>query len=82
MACAGCARPAACTHAEGAGDTDFLALLDDLYDPGGREVFTRAYAQYIAWRSGDAEMLSQIDADLGDNSDLIAARHWPYALLL
>ena len=67
---------------ERAGDAEFLGLLDELDDPGGREVFARAYAQYIAWRSGDAEMLSQIDDDLGDKSDLIAARHWPYASFL
>ena len=43
-----------------------------------RELFARAYAQYVAWRSGDETMLGQIDRVLalqGSNK----LRQWPYA---
>ena len=37
---------------------------------------------YVAWRSGDAALLSQIDEDLGADSDLVSLRQWPYAEFL
>ena len=47
-------------------------LLDE------REMFARAYAQYVAWRSGDETMLGQIDLVLAlNNPDKL--RHWPHA---
>ena len=47
-----------------------------------REMFARAYAQYVAWRSGDAALLSQIDAELADESFIVQHRQWPYAEFL
>ena len=47
-----------------------------------REMVARAYAQYVAWRSGDAALLSQIDDDLGADSALVSLRQWPYAEFL
>ena len=47
-----------------------------------REMVARAYAQYVAWRSGDAALLSQIDDDLGADSALVSLRQWLYAEFL
>jgi len=41
-----------------------------------------ASRQYVAWRSGDAALLSQIDDELGDDSALVQLRQWPYAEFL
>lgn len=42
-------------------------------------VLARAYAQYVAWRSGDAALLAQIDAELRTNrrSRAAASGHMP-----
>ena len=42
------------------------------------ELFARAYAQYVAWRSGDPVMREQLDALLGDASPTKRLMHWPY----
>ena len=42
------------------------------------ELFARAYAQYVAWRSGDPVMREQLDALLGDASPRKHLVHWPY----
>ena len=68
--------------AEDAGQTDLLALLDEIDDIDDREKFARAYAQYIAWRSGDETLLSQIDAALADDLYIASLRQWPYAEFL
>ena len=68
--------------AEDAGKTDLLALLDEIDDIYDHEKFARAYAQYIAWRSGDEPLLSQIDADLAADSYIVPLRQWPYAEFL
>ena len=49
---------------------------DYLLDP--LEMFTRAYAQYVAWRSGNQTMLGQIDGVLA-RQDLGKLQQWPYA---
>ena len=43
-----------------------------------REMFARAYAQYVAWRSGNETMLGQIDLIVAQNNPN-KLRHWPYA---
>ena len=68
--------------AEDAGKTDLLALLDEIDDIYDREKFARAYAQYVAWRSGDETLLSQIDAALADDLYIASLRQWPYAEFL
>ena len=42
------------------------------------ELFARAYAQYIAWRSGDPVMREQLDTILADKGPEIRLEHWPY----
>ena len=44
-----------------------------------REMFARAYAQYVAWRSGDETMLGQIDLALAQSDATMKLRQWPYA---
>ena len=43
------------------------------------ELFARAYAQYVAWRSGNATMLAQIDDILAREDPKEKLEHWPYA---
>lgn len=40
------------------------------------EIFARAYAQYVAWRSGDPVMREQLDAILSHPKRRF--EHWPY----
>ena len=47
-----------------------------------REMFARAYAQYVAWRSGDEMMLRQIDRVLASQNDNEKITQWPYAEFL
>ena len=42
------------------------------------EIFARAYAQYIAWRSGSPVLREQIDAILDSNDDDVKVVQWPY----
>lgn len=56
-----------------------VGLLAYLQDP--EEMFVRGYAQYVAWRSGDEALLSQIDAELA-GSFIVQRRQWPYAEFL
>ena len=62
-------------------DLEVLAgLLAYLLDP--EEMFVRAYSQYVAWRSGDPALLSQIDGELASDSLVVRRRQWPYAQFL
>ena len=47
-----------------------------------RELFARAYAQYIAWRSDDATLFKRLDAVLMNHDPLFRLRQWPYAQFL
>ena len=40
------------------------------------ELFARAYAQYVAWRSGDPVMREQVDEILAAPGKRL--EHWPY----
>ena len=42
------------------------------------EIFARAYAQYLAWRSGSPVLRDQIDAILNSNDDDAKIVQWPY----
>ena len=43
-----------------------------------QELFARAYAQWVAWKSGDRRMLDQVDARMDDEqSPRIALSQWP-----
>ena len=42
------------------------------------EIFARAYAQYVAWRSGDPVMREQLDAILSHPNPKRSFEHWPY----
>lgn len=42
------------------------------------EIFARAYAQYVAWRSGDPVMREQLDAILAHPNPKRSFEHWPY----
>ena len=50
--------------------------LDDMLTEA--ELLARSYAQYVAWRAGDATMLDQIDGILA-RQDVDRLRQWPYA---
>ena len=63
---------AATARAGGAGVTQWKYLRHR------NEIFARAYAQYIAWRSGDQVMIEQLDAILADSDPTICLEHWPH----
>lgn len=42
-----------------------------------QEAFARAYAQYVAWKSGDRRMLDQIDARQALSERRIGLSEWP-----
>ena len=42
------------------------------------EIFSRAYSQYIAWRSGDDALLSDIDRWMRMQAPGDQLRQWPY----
>ena len=42
------------------------------------ELWARAYAQYIAWRSGSSTLKGQIDKILTDGRATTRVRQWPY----
>ena len=44
----------------------------------GREMFARAYTQYIAWKSGDEELGARIDELLVSNVPVHRLKYWPY----
>ena len=46
------------------------------------ELFARAYAQYIAWRSGDPTLKEQIDRMLRDQDSAVILYQWSYAEFL
>lgn len=44
-----------------------------------QELFARAYAQYVAWKSGDRRLLDQLDARLRDeNSERVGLSQWQF----
>ncbi len=58
---------------------DTKEMLDALrYLMHPDEIFARAYAQYVAWRSGDAALVSQIDA-LANETSVAGLSQWRYA---
>ena len=63
---------AATARAGGAGVTQWKYLRHR------NEIFARAYAQYIFWRSGDQVMIEQLDAILADGDPTICLEHWPH----
>ena len=52
------------------------------YLTGPLELFARAYAQYVAWRSGDQALLDQVDGILTHPEKSTRIRQWPYAEFL
>lgn len=42
------------------------------------ELWARAYAQYIAWRSGSSVLKAQLDKMLTHKEQSVRARQWPY----
>ena len=48
-----------------------------------REIFARAYSQWVAWRSGDQALLDAVDLKLRDpRGEFQRLRQWPYAEFL
>ena len=43
-----------------------------------RELWARAYAQWIAWRSGSSRLQGQLDRILTHQNATVRIRHWPY----
>ena len=63
------------------GDKAAIQLIDGyLLEP--RELFARAYAQYIAWRSADDTLLERLDSLLTHEDPRWRLRQWPYAQYL
>ena len=58
------------------GDKKSIEDMDYLLDP--KELFARSYAQYIAWRSGDAALLERLDRLLTHDDPRWRLRQWPY----
>ena len=57
------------------------ALLQQLHDPyllRPWELWARAYAQYIAWRSGSNILKGQVDQILTHGRATTQVRQWPY----
>ena len=52
----------------------------DLLSP--REIFARAYVQWVAWRSGDQALLDGVDQWLRNSRQHNRVRQWPYAEFL
>ena len=42
------------------------------------ELWARAYAQYIAWRSGSSRLKSQVDMVLSHQDHGVRITQWPY----
>ena len=42
-----------------------------------KEVWARAYAQWVAWKSADPTLLAQVDADLNSSYDHTRVKQWP-----
>lgn len=42
------------------------------------ELWARAYAQYIAWRSGSSVLKAQLDKMLTHKEQGVRVRQWPY----
>ena len=47
-----------------------------------REIFARAYEQWVAWRSGSDELLDRIDRYLADPSEAAQLAQWPHGQFL
>lgn len=59
-------------------DTPTFRLLSTPYYWNQRELWARAYAQYIAWRSGSSTLKAQLDKVLTHERDSTRVRQWPY----
>ena len=51
---------------------------DDLHWRYPWELWSRAYAQYIAWRSGSSRLKSELDKVLTHDAPSVQVRYWPY----
>ena len=55
-----------------------LLRAEDPYWLWPWELWSRAYAQYIAWRSGSSRLKSELDKVLTHPDAATRARYWPY----
>ena len=69
-------------RAEAAERDDKAAIKDMNYLLRPGEMFARAYAQYIAWRSADDALFERLDSVLTHDDPRWRLRQWPYAQYL
>ena len=55
---------------------DWRRHLD--YLSRANELWARAYAQWITWKSGDLRLKDLIDAALRSSDDYVRLEHWPH----
>ena len=57
---------------------DHLPADDRDFHREPAELWARAYAQWVAWRSGSSLLKGQLDKVLTHDDDAIRIRQWPY----